>query len=264
MQEEEIIFNPNLTGKVWDDSDADGIQDFDEDGVQDIKIDVVDSETDILITSGMTNEVGEYAFELDSNVNFYVKIALGGNPQKYAPSPSNVLNSSIGSTIDSDLTGNNGYWATDAYSSHVVNRIDLGIYKTGSISGFVWSENWNTFVPNVYGASDDKLLEDKLVRIYKIDLATGEESFYNSTTTDSLGHYRFDYVIAGSFIIEFELEVILELESFVVPHVGENESLDSEVTEYDVQNQSIIGRTPYLYVGASDHEEWINAGIRSR
>jgi uncharacterized repeat protein (TIGR01451 family) len=107
---------------VWNDYNADGIQDSDEPGIEGVVVNLIDSNGDVVATTS-TDNTGFYEFTGVIPDDYTVEFVA---PAGFAGSPQNV---GMNDDIDSDPNPNTGI--TDPFTivnSQVIDNIDAGFY----------------------------------------------------------------------------------------------------------------------------------------
>ena len=154
---------------VWNDLNANGIQDAGEPGIPGVPI---------MLSNGMTTTTdanGAYAF-MSLPAGIYTVTV--GTPAGFAPSPTGAGTPS---------TDNNGSGTSVTLATSADNTIDFGFYRLGSIGDFVWNDlNHNGIQesgePGIAGVT--------------VSLSTGA-----TTVTDANGAYSFPNLAPGNYTV---------------------------------------------------------------
>ncbi len=126
---------------VWDDSNANGVQDVNESGVNNVKVYLYSgagSLVDTMRTMSNPNQPAKQGYYLFDNLapgNYFVKFDL---PAGFLRSPSNKGGDD---TKDSDVDGTNGVNTTGTYELSASQRnftVDVGIYREASLGDYIW------------------------------------------------------------------------------------------------------------------------------
>jgi len=179
---------------VWEDMDADGIQDPGELGVPGVTVELYQgcSATGAHLTT-MTDSNGEYLFSDLTPGDYTVKFVLPGG-WYFSPQDQGADNAK-----DSDADVTTGVTACINLSEGETDLTwDAGVYRCASIGDFVWND------VNKDGIQDpgEPGLAGLHVYLYKCGLTTA----LDITTTDSNGNYLFECVTPGSYYLMFELK----------------------------------------------------------
>jgi hypothetical protein len=185
------IYQPATVGDlVWNDANADGIQDSGELGVDGVTVELFRSADDALIGTGTTAGGGLYSFTTVPG-SYYLK--FGGLPSGYSFGPSTA--SVVSDSGDSDVNPATG--KTDAIllapGANDPNW-DAGIYQTAKVGDWVWND------ANANGLQDDGEagFDGVTVELYR----GADDTLAGTTTTADGGHYAFN-VVAGTYYVKF-------------------------------------------------------------
>ena len=215
----------NLGDFVWEDLNANGIQDINEPGLADIQV----------LLSGTTG-TGETvsANILTSSDGFYHFEQL--QPGTYtltfnAPDEFNftVSNNSANDQLDSDPI-NGSVPGINILSGTVINHLDAGFYRYGQIGDFVWEDANGNGIQDIgeSGISSVQIL------LTGID-GTGQNVSANTLSNED-GQYRFENLIPGNYHLMF---VLPSDYFFTDVDQGSDENLDSDVFDNIVQNITV-------------------------
>ncbi|MDX1692019.1 MAG: SdrD B-like domain-containing protein [Acidimicrobiia bacterium] len=204
------LWVPALGGRVWDDLDADGLQDDGEPGLGGITVRLVDG-GGTQRGSTTTDANGAYEFRNLRWGDWRVRIDV---PTGHRASPRNRGGDD---TIDSDIDGNGAMPETFLDPREHEPHWDAGLYRRASIGDLVWEDVDGDGVrddgePGVSGVT---------VRLYDAD---GAE--VASTTTNADGVYGFSDLTPGTYHVEVDLP-----SGFVATlrDRGSDDGLDSDV-----------------------------------
>ena len=243
---------------VWNDMNANGIQDNDESGVNGVVVNLWDVNNGFApIASTVTGEnpddatkQGFYIFEGLVPGEYYVEFIV---PDGYI-----VTEPNQGSPIeDSNIDDSNGPGTTASIllgQGQENLTIDAGIYQSGKVGNYVWVDGMDDPANQDIQDPGDTGLNGVTVNLYSTDnlgtpfrsMVTGDDAEGNP------GYYLFTDLPAGSYLVEFIKPNNL---TFVVPNVGDDE-IDSDVVDF------FMGRTLDFEVFPNDCIEDIDAGFR--
>jgi len=142
-------------------------------------------------------------------------------------------------------------------------KLDFGFYKGGAIGNQVWLDNEGQFgIMNILDGSDLPI-QGAIIKLYHINLMTGEESLIDTTITDENGNYLFSKLAAADYFVQIEILNPTGRYKFLWPNVGDDETRDSDVVEvFGWNSQSIKGRTSFICLGASEINLTTDIGIK--
>ena len=175
---------------VWEDIDADGIQDAGEPGIGGVTVNLLDENGNFLATT-TTAADGSYSFTDLAPGDYIVEFA---NPAGFDPTPADQGGND---TVDSDADQTTG-------QSPIVNlesgeddpTIDAGFYQTASLGDFVWEDIDGDGVqdagePGIGGVT--------------VNLKDENGNVIATTTTAADGSYSFVDLVPGTYSVAFVL-----------------------------------------------------------
>ncbi len=201
--------------RVWEDLDADGIQDPGEPGLDGVEVNLIDGVS--IVATQITTAGGNYSFVVQTGTDYTIRVNLPSNAYAYSPQDQGTNDA-----LDSDVSDEDGTVDLENIPA-ADDTIDAGLVPQVSVTGFVWQD-----LPAV-GVQDGEVgLPGIEVRLLKFD--DGLTELY-SETTDGSGNYDFGYLPPAIYILE------------VVPPTGfgfspqdaaspPNDEIDSDVNEY--------------------------------
>ncbi len=242
-----------LGNYVWIDANSNGIQDAGEAGVEGVAVQVTGTSAYglVLDLTTTTDVNGMYMFTLppgDYKVTF----------TKPANHDFTLANQGGDDTVDSDVDPTMGMTQVVTLTSGEYNPdLDAGLIKNCvSVGDFVWydidqdglQENGAAgvegFVVNLISAGPDG------------DFNTADDVVEASTTTDNTGHYLFDCVTPGTYVIEFDPSSLPAGYQFTKKDAVFNDGKDSDAGE--------TGRTvPFTVTIADGDNLTLDAGIHT-
>ena len=200
-----------IGNRIWNDTDADGIQDPGEAGISNVTINLYNAAGDTLLGTTTTNADGEYYFN-ESNVNQNGATGLEPNTsyQIQIDSSTGGLNSlnlvpqdqGANDAIDSDADDSSGTptisITTGDYGENNYS-LDAGFALTYSLSGTVYSDTNNPSGDSI--EASDTPIGGVTVTLY--DAADTEfASPIATTTTDATtGFYEFTNLLDGNYVV---------------------------------------------------------------
>ena len=246
---------------VWEDNNANGIQDATESGINNVKVYLFRADhtlVDTMRTMSNPNQPAKQGFYLFDNLQpgaYYVKFDL---PVGYFMSSANK---GTDDAKDSDVDGTNGPNTTKVYTLAASQRdlsVDAGIYKEASLGDFVWIDYMNLesgVSNNAVQDTNDIGLNGVLVSLYNATTNTLIEQMLtiNSPITGEPGWYLFDKLPSANYYIKVDLP---QGYIFVTPNAGENDMSDSDIVDF------INGTSLPLQLLPGEHIRDLDAGIK--
>ena len=221
---------------VWEDLDANGVQDNDEPGLADVTV-TLQSEAGATLDTTVTNADGFYEFGSLIPGNYKVMITTPGDFHLTA------ANQAANDTVDSDADPNTGMTPVVTLQSEQQNlTLDAGLFQTASLGDLVWEDLdangvLDTGEPGIAGVT------------VTLQNATGDA--LDSTTTDADGMYTFGDLVPGQYKVTFTLPADFQ---FCAADQGSDDTIDSDA------NQS-NGMTPVITLGSADGNISLDAGM---
>ena len=196
---------------VWEDLDADGIQDTGETGLRDVTVNLYYKHNDTLACTTTTNATGHYLFTNQVPDDYYVNFIL---PSGYLFSP---RDHGSDDTVDSDADTTGGTTASFTLTSGETDLTwDAGVYLYAFLGDFVWEDL------DANGLQDTR--EDGLESI-EVSLYYHDGTLVGSTMTNATGYYRFMDLSPGIYHLRFMLPPGY---SYSPRDMGDNDALDSD------------------------------------
>ena len=175
---------------VWEDINADGIQDAGETGIGGVTVDLYDGGGNFVATT-TTAADGSYGFTDLIPGDYYVDFTT---PVGYAPSPQDQGGDD---TVDSDADVATGETAVTTLDPGENDPTwDAGFFIPASIGDYVWEDI------NADGIQDGS---ENGVAGVTVDLYDGGGNFIATTTTAADGSYSFTNLVPGDYYVDFTL-----------------------------------------------------------
>ena len=215
---EDVDFgNHSLTGPgsisdfVWEDLNADGIQDSGEPGVDGVTVNLRQSDhrlADTTVTAGG----GVYVFDGLPSGDYYLEFT--DLPAGYGFSPTDRGGDD---TLDSDAARGTGRTAIITLAADEDNdSVDAGLVTLGSIGDRAWDD------ADADGIQD---AGEAGVANVEVDLLDAGGQQIETTTTDGNGNYLFTGLVAGDYSVHFHAPAD---RAFVPADQGVDDALDSD------------------------------------
>ncbi|MEE9438201.1 MAG: SdrD B-like domain-containing protein [Saprospiraceae bacterium] len=196
---------------VFLDNNANSYYDTGDDLVSGVSIQLLDVNGGVVATT-ISDSNGKYLFENVNSGAYYIKVI---NNTEHIFTSANIGSSDF----DSDITNTNGIGTSDVFhivADQEISDLDIGFAPLMSIGNYVWEDT------NADGIQDQTEFGKKGIVITLVNESTNE---INTTITDSHGYYSFDSLVAGNYLINFEMESNYQVSPF---HVGDI-NLDNDV-----------------------------------
>ena len=187
-----VVQPATVRGRVWDDADADGIQDSGESGLGEIVVRLFSTTRGFIAeTQTDASQGGSYAFGNllpdTYQVEFVPSIALSLSPKDQGGDDSK----------DSDADPNTG--ATDSFtlsSGQTLVNMDAGLYQPAGVTGAVWEDQDkdNQFDPEESGV---------ISATVELRDASGS-TLLDTTQSDADGLFEFSDLRPGSYQLRFQ------------------------------------------------------------
>lgn len=198
---------------VWEDINGNGILDVGEPGLPNVEVILYDGENQMAST--ITNSEGIFKFEGLAASTYKLKFIA---PEGYIPTEVDSIEPDD-SFIDIDSV--TGFSDTMALEEHE-DKINMytGFLKPGRIGHIVWEDI------NANGIQDDGEIgiEGIQIQLDGIDGANRNVSLF--TTSDEEGHYQFEGIYPGSYILTFTQDSEYKISQ---QHKGTDNSKDSDI-----------------------------------
>ena len=173
---------------VWDDLNADGIQDAGETGLNNVTVELLNAGGAVLQTI-TTNAAGAYTFTGLAPANYRVRYTL---PAGYSFSPRDV---GADDNIDSDPDTGSGETGLYTVTSGLnITNVDAGMFTTATISDFVWEDL------DADGIQD---VGETGINNVTVELFNAADVSQGTTTTNAAGAYSFSGLNPGDYYLVF-------------------------------------------------------------
>lgn len=226
---------------VWDDLDDDGVQDAGESGAAGVTVNLLDDLGNWL-DSTTTDLSGFYRFENLAPGNYRVEFIAPSDGQF---SPQDQTADAADSDAD-PLTGLTALFSLAAGENRT--DVDAGLIFSGgsggadaSVGDYVWNDLDGD---GIQEAGEPAAVG---VPVYLLD-ALG--NVLDSTTTDSLGFYRFEYLAAGSYRVQF-----------VAPPDAQFSPQDQTSDNADSDADTVSGLTDIFNLVSGEDKTDLDAGL---
>ncbi len=231
-----VFATADLGDLVWDDLNADGVQDAGEPGLAGVTVNLLDGLGNP-VASTVTDGAGAYSFGSLTPGDYIVEVV--------APVGSGFVAQDVGGddTVDSDVDPATGRTAVVTLTSgETDDTVDAGLVAAASIGDLVWDDL------NANGLQDGG--EPGLAAV-TVNLLDGLGSPVASTVTDGSGAYSFGGLAPGDYIVEVIAPVGFV---FSTADVGADDAIDSDVVP-------ATGRTAVVTLTSGETDVTVDAGL---
>jgi protocatechuate 3,4-dioxygenase beta subunit len=208
-----VVVQAKLGDTVWEDKNANGVQDSGEAGIASVTVELKDASGKVVQTTS-TDAGGRYNFTADpGSYTVSVKAPAGYVFTGKDAGADDAKDSDVGATGQSDTVV--------LKAGDVNNTIDAGLYKNASVGDRVWLDS------NKNGVQDSG---EAGVCNVKVSLfgADGKQ-VGASVLTDASGNYQFSNLKPGSYSVVFDKASLPEGMAFTSANQGGNDATDSDV-----------------------------------
>ena len=221
---------------VWDDLDANGIQDAGETGINNVSVELFNT-ADVSQGTTTTNASGAYSFTNLTPGDYYVVFTL---PVGYSFSP---LDAGGDDTVDSDTNTTTGRTTNYTITSgNSINTVDAGMFQDSSIGDFVWDDL------DADGIQD---AGETGINNVSVELFNAADVSQGTTTTNAAGAYSFTGLTPADYYVVFTAPAGY---NFSPQDVGADDTIDSDAN-------TGTGRTANYTLTSGETETTADAGM---
>ncbi len=248
-----------ITGRVWEDLNADGLDNNGEPGVSGVEVQLLD-DVGLAVGATTTDNDGNYLFDNLTPGKTYQVVFNPNDSQTIVP----LQDVSGDDSIDSDANPTTGETpAVTPAADETIPNIDAGIISDLSLGNLVWLDS-----------NDNGLVDSGESGIAGVTLFlfNDADTLLGTTTTDSQGKYVFTGLDAGDYRVEAEIPAgyssSTDIASSATPNALDSDDNGINPTVTVVSSELITlassGSTAgQASLGESDHGEPINGSIDS-
>ena len=231
----------NISSRVFEDMNANGIQDAGETGVEWVTVNLLSADGTVYKTT-TTNINWEYLFA-DGD---YTSTASNTKSWEYTieftdiPTGSEFTTQNVGSDDNADSDADTTSWKTSEFTltdQTSITNIDAGIYTDVVISDTLWLDNNWDWINN----SDEVGLEGVTINLLDTD-----GNIVDTVVTDENGIYTFEWVTPSEYVLE-----IVTPDNYGVSDDGLGDG------EFDATTQTT---TPIVVV-SGEEITWVSSGV---
>jgi protocatechuate 3,4-dioxygenase beta subunit len=208
-----VAVQAKLGDTVWEDKNANGVQDSGEAGIGNVTVELKDGAGKVVQTT-VTDTAGHYNFTADpGSYTVSVKAPAGYLFSGKDAGADDAQDSDVGATGQSDAIVLN--------AGDVNNTVDAGLYRNAAVGDRVWLD------ANKNGVQDSGEAGVCNVKVSLFD-ADGKQ-VGASVATDANGNYQFTNLKPGSYSVVFDKATLPEGMAFTAANQGANDGVDSDV-----------------------------------
>ena len=254
-----IILPVAIGDRVWEDRNADGIQDAGETGIADVGVTLwkvgpdglVGTADDVEVSSMITSPTGDYLFVGQDPGNYYVEFELATLPARYVAT---FVDRGSDDAVDSDadrvtgLTRPTGFLDGSGVDTDDLD-LDLGAYLPATLGDRVWEDR------NANGVQDpgEPGMPGITMRLFDPGpdglIGTADDLEVDSAVTSADGRYEFTDVPPGRYYVQADIRGLPTGAIVTRIDVGSDQA-DSDV-------DSLTGRTVLIDVPfGGDDPSW--------
>ena len=222
------IYQPAKLGDyVWNDANANGIQDDSEVGIGNVEMHLVG-------TDGAGNAVTDTTFTDGTGMYMFGDLVPGTYTVSVVAPTDYMLtynNEGVNDSLDSDANEQGVLTETVIVSGENNPTLDAGLYLDARIGNYVWEDT------NGNGIQDETGTGIANVEVQITGTSGNGTGFMDTTFTDNTGMYYFNNLVPGTYHIDvvppvgYEITYALE---------GANDSLDSNIDENGMMMLEIL------------------------
>jgi protocatechuate 3,4-dioxygenase beta subunit len=211
-----VALKATIGDRVWEDKNANGIQDDGEAGIVGATVQLKDGNGKVVQTT-VTGADGNYSFTADAGT-YTVAVTA---PKGYVFT---TANAGTNTAIDSNVNSSGLSDKVTLANGETNNTIDAGLYKTATVGDRVWLDK------NGDGLQNNGEAGICNVKVTLLD-ANGKQ-VGASVYTDANGNYQFTNLKPGTYSVQFDKSTLPDGMTFTTANVGNNagtyDTIDSD------------------------------------
>lgn len=229
------LYKPVSIGDtVWEDKNANGIQDSGELGIPNVTVQLLDSNSS-LIASTATDSNGKYLFNSLAPGSYSIKVIC---PAGMHITTEHTASAATDSDID-PATGQSE--AITLTSGEADLDLDAGLYTPASLGDYVWEDSNNNGIQD----TGENGVAGVSVSLYKQD-----NTLVKTTATAANGSYSFANLTPGSYYVKFTL-----------PGGFDQFSINNSSDAAKNSDADSSGKTPAITLISGQNDNTIDVGI---
>ncbi|MBW3664793.1 MAG: DUF11 domain-containing protein, partial [Actinobacteria bacterium] len=188
-----LVSGGTVGDHVWNDLDADGVQDPAEPGVAGMTVRLFNFAGNQLLATTTTDADGRYVFSGLLQLRYQIEFVLTSVPG----ATFTVMDAGSDDTLDSDAHTTTGRATADLRTDAIDLSVDAGLIGSSALGDRIWNDLdgdglQDASEPGVGGV---------IVELRAADATT----ILASTTTDTAGSYGFDNLVAGDYAVAVQI-----------------------------------------------------------
>lgn len=184
-----LLTQGTISGRVWEDSDFDGLMEDGEDGLRGVTVALINEHGE-QIAARQTIRSGEFTFDQLMPGDYSIRMTL---PDGYVPTCE-------GGDSAASLYGEASFAVGSLSMGGVLDHICVGALKTAAVGGVVWYDQDDD------GRRGNNETGMSGVRVRLTMTSGADEGTVYETQTDETGAYRFEGVMPGGVRLTYTLE----------------------------------------------------------
>ncbi len=223
---------------VWEDKNANGVQDAGEAGIANVVVQLKDTAGNVVATT-TTDASGGYHFDVNPGTYSVTVVAPAG----YVPT---VANQGGDTAKDSNIDAAGKMASVTLAPGQTNLSLDAGLYRAAELGDRVW------FDANKNGLQDAGEAGVAGVKVTLLD-ASGN-AVGSPLVTDANGNYLFTNLKPGAYSVQFDKTSLPAGYAFTGQDQGGDEQRDSDASAID-------GKTAQVLLASGDSNHSLDAGI---
>ncbi|MEM7533952.1 MAG: SdrD B-like domain-containing protein [Chloroflexota bacterium] len=241
-------------GRVWSDSNSNGLQDAGEPGVANVTVNLFEDDGTDTNLSATTDILGEYRFTGLRPGVYYVKFDLDSIPEGFQPTMMDAGDDALDSDAALLTSENPGQTPTTAFleSNQSNTTLDMGLVLPVEVGGEVWLDTNSNGIQDVGEVGVPNI---NVALFHEDGTAVTQDDVPMTDITNANGGYVFRNLPPASYYVAFDISTLPDLQVVAEPNAGDDDTIDSDA------NPS-TGQTPATTLLPSGAVDWsLDMGI---
>jgi hypothetical protein len=221
--------------RVWNDSNANGIQDACEQGIAGVTVNLWSDDNNApgsIVKNTTTNVTGYYLFTNVVPGKYWLQFIV---PDALGEWIFTLQNQGADDTLDSDANATGIAGPICLVCGQCDTGWDAGLYQYATLGDRVWTDS------NKNGIQDagEQGVAGVTVNLWSDD-NNAPGSIVNTTTTNATGYYLFTNVVPGKYWLQFVLPSGISSWIFTLQNQGADDALDSDANATGIAGPIIL------------------------
>ena len=231
----------DITGRVWEDVNGNGILDVDEETESGIQVRLFNAD-DIELASTLTTRMGEYIFPAVNSGEYYVSFFLPPDTR------STFMDVGQDESVDSDIRDDS---RTDVFNmtGSPISGLNAGYYFPISIGDAVWIDENQNGIFDI----DEQGANNQIINLHAEDGTFIDRAFSRIGPSGQAGYYQFADQAPGNYYIRLTTQQGI---SYSDANQGSDDTLDSDITDSNGP-----GSTDIFFIPSGGGTEDIDVGL---